>query len=173
MLTIRKNEALAKFAKDMTRAEKVVGDLSQTFDHVFHPFMLRHMRRQFETEGRYGGAPWADYSQEPIYAAAKLAAVGHLRILRWKAGQEQLAPSLLTRGSGHVELSDRVNASFGTRVPHAAQLEQGGIGPYGERFPPRLILRLPPRDRLELVGLIQSDLLARIMLTARPTLSGV
>lgn len=173
MLLIRQRQDAQGFRKRLSQAERVVSDLSETFEQVFHPFMLRHMKRQFETSGRYGGAAWADYSQEPIYAAAKQRITGHLRILRWKPGQEQLAPSLMTQGGLHVARSEPGHAEFGTRVPHAGQLERGGVGPYGERYPARLILFLPSRDRLELVGLIKADVFARIQDGRRPQLSGV
>lgn len=173
MLSIRQREDASKFRERLSLAERVVSDMSETFERVFHPYLLRHMKRQFETSGRYAGAAWADYGQEPIYAAAKQRITGHLRILRWKPGQERLAPSLMTQGGLHIARSDATTAQFGTRLPHAEQIERGGVGPYGERYPARLILFLPTRDRLELVGLLKADVLARIDGSPRPKLAGV
>ena len=162
-----------EYRRSLQRAEEVVSDMSETFDHVFHPFMLRHMRRQFETSGRYGGAPWAGYDQEPIYAAVKRRRVGHLHVLRGKPGQEKLYPSLTTQGGAHLWQRSADAASFGTRLPFAQGLERGGVGPYGERFPARLIVRLPPRVQRALEQLLKADLLARIEGRSRPSLGGV
>lgn len=164
MLTVKVSPktGLAGWRRRLKRALNAVQDMEPTFDGVFHPFMLAHMRDQFESGGRAGGSPWAGLEGEPRYAAFKRSIVGNAGVLRWPTLNEQLYPSLVSRGSGHIERSSDAAARFGTAVPHAATLDKGGVGPFGERYPARKILALGPNRASQLYALIKQDVEARI-----------
>lgn len=151
----------AQVSRRLGLAYDVLGDLQPVFDAAMHPFMLTHMKRQFASDGAYGGAPWALYAREPKYTAYKIALVGHLTPLRWQKGGpfERLYPSLVDKSHPeHVWKSDGKGASFGTRVPHAASLNEGGVGPFGERYPARKIIAMRNESRKELISAIQREI---------------
>lgn len=156
------------FMRRLKTALEVVGDMKPTFERVFHPYMLEHMKDQFESSGGAGGSPWASLDREPLYAAMKRRAVGNAPVLRWPTAGEVLYPSLVSRGPSHIEKSGAARARFGTAVPHAAQLEKGGVGPYGERYPARKILVLGARRTADLMSLTRHDIEARIAKGRRP-----
>jgi|AntDeeMinimDraft_6_1070357.scaffolds.fasta_scaffold00404_8 phage gpG-like protein len=158
------------FLRRLKRAVEVVSDLKTTFEEVYHPFMLVHMRDQFATGGRAGGQQWAGLEREPKYAAYKRNIVGNAPILRWPTANEQLYPSLTNpRGAGHLASSSDAAARFGTSIAHAATLDRGGIGPFGEPFPARPILALGPQRNAALFALLKQDILARVEKSRRPT----
>lgn len=145
--------------------EEVIGDLAPTFRSVVGPFMTQHMRAQFSSEGAYGGSPWAGYDAEPKYRAYKRAILGHLSILRWQKGgpYEILYPSLTALG--HPANIFRVNPNsvvYGTSVPYAEDLNKGGIGPFGERYPAREIIAMTGQQKTSLFVEIQRDILRRV-----------
>lgn len=166
---VRSLSGFVSWRRRLKRAIAAVQDMAPTFEAVYHPFMLVHMRDQFASGGRAGGSPWADLSGEPRYAAYKRRIVGGAPTLRWPTAREQLYPSLATRGQGHIERSTSRAARFGTSVPHAATLERGGVGPFGERYPARKILALGTNRTADLYDLIRRDVYARILGRRRPT----
>lgn len=165
-----KSRALVGWQARLKRAKAVVQDLEPTFEAIYHPFLLMHMRDQFASSGAAGGSRWADLSAEPRYAAYKRSIVGNVPVLRWPTAREQLYPSLATRGPSHIERSSERAARFGTDVPHARTLERGGVGPFGERYPARKILVLGTNRSAELYSLLKQDVMARIERTRRPVI---
>lgn len=146
-------------------ASEVIGDMRDIWDTSVHPFMLAHMRQQFRSDGAHGGKPWADFSNEPKYTAYKIAMVGHLTPLRWQKGGpfERLYPSLVDRTDvDHVWRSKKTSASFGTRVPHAATLNVGGIGPFGEKYKARKIIAMRDEQRKSLISTIQRAIVEQL-----------
>lgn len=144
---------------------EVIGDLAPTFRSVIGPYMVQHMRSQFSTEGAHGGAPWAGYDKEPKYRAYKRAILGHLSILRWQKGgpYELLYPSLTALGHpANIFRVTPTSAVFGTSVPHAEELNRGGIGPFGEPYPARKIIAMTGQQKNQLFVEIQRDILRRV-----------
>lgn len=142
----------------------IIGDMTPTWRGVVGPFMYEHMDRQFRTQGAYGGKPWAGYENEPFYRAYKRAVTGHLKVLRWKPGErERLYPSL-TQGLDPDNILEITPTSFrfGTKVPYAADLNRGGVGPFGERYPARKIISFTDAQKNMLFVEIQRDILRRI-----------
>lgn len=170
LITIeQRGDGARKFAQRLRLASQVVQNLAPTFDRVFLPYMERHMKRQFESDGRYGGATWAGYGGEPQYRAFKRGIGASLRPLRWMPGkQERLAPSLLKRDANSVQTTSRDAASYGTKLPYAKDLERGGIGPFGEPYPKRKIISTLPAQRQAMIDLIKRDIEARVGSTTRP-----
>lgn len=122
---------------------EAVGGFQDIWDDVVHPWFIGHMGARFATEGRYGGNAWEGYSNEPHYALYKLAMVGHFRLLRWQMGgpYERLYPSLTEPNhEDHIYQRNQTSMRVGTSVPYAEDLEDGGIGPFGERYPGRTII---------------------------------
>jgi hypothetical protein len=109
---------------------------------ALHGELLDYARAQFATQGRAGGQPWADYSNEPKSLAYKLALGASPKVLRWEPGkQERLYPSLTDpRDRDHLWQQRGKTVVFGSSLPYLARLEQGGPGPFGERAPGRKIL---------------------------------
>lgn len=97
-------------------------------------------RRQLATSGAAGGAPWAGYSGEPMYAAYKMAITGALEPLKWKGSTDGLEDALVNKSSRHRRWSRRGDRyTLDITLPYIEQLEKGGVGPFGERFPARFI----------------------------------
>lgn len=135
-----------------------VGDMSEIWREVAHPFFLEHMKEQFDTEGSHGGRPWEGYEGEPAYAAWKWGIVGHNKILRWELGgpYERLYPSLTDASSPwhHVRITAN-SFEVGSLVPYSARLQFGGVGPKGEAYPGRAILAMTENQKQSLVVLVQ------------------
>lgn len=105
-------------------------------------------RKQFATGGRYGGKPWAGYTGEPAYAAYKRAAIGHLEPLKWDGAPGGLEDALTNPRSRLRRWSVRQGrVQLDIAIPYLRRLETGGVGPFGERFPARVIF---PDDRAQL-----------------------
>lgn len=164
MIKIRVNLAqLDQLKRPVKLAQELLRDLSPVFDEVIHPWMLAHMARQFGSGGSWGGKPWGRYESEPKYAGMKKALVGHTTPLRWEPGRERLYPSLVQpTHPEHLWESDRASARFGTRVPWAADLQRGGIGPYGEPYRPYAILQTTDAQRRGLAKRVEKDIMRRI-----------
>lgn len=170
-ITAKPRGAIKRYQREFTGAIGVIEDLAPSFDQVFHPFMLAHMRDVFRSGGAAAGAKWRGYDGEPRYGAFKARVLGQARPqpLRWQPGkQERLYPSLTEEGGDHVHTTGRSAARFGTAIPYAARLERGGVGPYGETSPPRVMLRIDAARTAEMAELLKEDILARIGGTRRP-----
>lgn len=97
-------------------------------------------RKQLATGGRHGGKPWRGFNAEPKYAAYKLAVVGHLEPLRWERQPGGLEDALTNQRSGLRRWkTTSESATLLINLPYIKQLEIGGVGPFGERFPARPI----------------------------------
>lgn len=169
-ITAKPRGALQHYQRTLGRAEQVVQNLAPSFDQVFHPFMLSHMRDVFRSGGAAAGQTWRGYASEPRYGAfkARILAQARPQPLRWQPGKkERLFPSLTSEGGEHVHVSNSQAARFGTSVPYAARLEEGGIGPFGEPSPARPMVRIDAARTSDLVALLKQDVLARIGGTAR------
>lgn len=145
-------------------AFEVLGDLTEVWDDSIHPFMIDHMKSQFKSDGAHGGSPWALYGAEPKYTAYKIALVGHLTPLRWQKGGpfERLFPSLVDRSDrDHVWESSAKGAVFGTSLPYAGDLNAGGIGPFGERYPARKIIAMRQDQKKKMISAIQQAIVQR------------
>lgn len=154
-LTIKNHEGLAEYDRVLGLAADQISRLNPVWDNVVHPWLLEHLKRQFKTEGERGGAPWADYSGEPKYRAYKKSALGNLRILRWMGGSERLFPSLTQRNAPwHIWESWSSGFRFGSSLPYAARLEKGGTGPFGEKYPGRIMLRMTRHQKREMTRAI-------------------
>lgn len=170
-ITVAPRGAIQRFARTIASAERVVGDLGPSFEQVFHPFMLSHMRDVFRSGGAAAGATWRGYEGEPRYGAFKAAVLGQARPqpLRWQPGrQERLFPSLTEEGGAHVHVTGKSAARFGTEIPYAARLERGGTNQFGEPSPARVFLRLDATRSAQLAELLKDDILARVGGTRRP-----
>lgn len=109
-------------------------------------FMLLHMIRQFNSSGSHGGAAWAPLTGR--YRALRLALTGNERPLEWDGRRERLKPSLTQARHPLHQFNTRPNgASFGTNVPYAERLNEGGIDFFGDRFPARDIIALTQQQR--------------------------
>lgn len=142
-------EVKARLAGNEERARGWVELLSGQL----HEFLLARSREAFASAGASEGAAWAPL--EPAYARYKKARGGGAEILRWYGARERLYPSLTI--AAHPDHLFRVSAEglvFGSRVPHAARLETGGIGPLGEPYPARDVLHLGERSRAHLAQLV-------------------
>lgn len=142
-----------------------VDDLSKVFDEVVHPYILNQAKMNFETSGAYSGQAW-DFSGEPKYKAFKRHMAEtkgvDMRPLWWiPGGREWLRPSLTNPSHGsHIYVSDEKRVIIGTSVPHAAKLNEGGKGPFGEPFPARRPLGMTQGQRKELITLMQRGIMA-------------
>lgn len=140
-----------------------IGDMTHVFRKSVHPFMIKHSLKQFETAGAHGGEKWPGYENEPKYRGSKKAMVGHLEVLRWERGNERLFPSIVARTHPeHVFRSTAKTATFGTRVPYAKRLNEGGIGPFDEKYPPRKIFAMTRGQKKELITTIQRAILEEV-----------
>ena len=147
-------------------AHEVVGDMRPVWEAVVRPYVLEHMRLQFDTLGAHGGKPWASLDGEPIYRAYKARLIGEKfakRVLWWSDDKARLRPSLVfDRHPEQVSQIERKKMLFGTSVPHAGDLLKGGTGPFGEPFPGRAIFAMTQAQRKELVTLMQREIVRRV-----------
>lgn len=143
--------------------QEVLGDLKPILDASVAPYMLEHMRRQFDTLGAHSGQPWATLKGEPLYYAFKKRILGKGladKPLWWSRQREQLRPSLTDPAHGHHAYRSGDNgALFGTTVPHAQALLDGGVGPFGEDYPARNFFHMSQGQRKELTTLIQREVI--------------
>lgn len=116
-----------------------------------HAFLLAEQREFLRTNGQSQGTQIPGYGSEPEYEAAKFAKTGDTTPLRWKGGEERLYPSLVDQG--HPEHKYEVTSAaieFGTSVPYAERIQQGGTNQFGEPAPPRqvVVTGAPLRERI-------------------------
>lgn len=127
------------------RVKKI--SLLQIVDASAHPAALTFATRQFASAGAYGGEPWAGYAGEPLYAAFKQAQGAPMKPLRWSPKDARLEPALTSpRHPDHRWVKGPRGWTLDVSIGYLAQLETGGIGPFGERFPARRIF--PRREAL-------------------------
>jgi len=168
MLKIRLGDrnSSAAFSRVIGVSKKAVGDMRPIFEEVVRPYVLEHMDQQFGTLGKHGGKAWKSLDSEPKYKAMKAALVGEAlanKVLWWDSAGEVLRPALTKASdSNQVWVSERSRAFFGTGLPYASQLIEGGTGPFGESFPGRAIFAMSQSQRKELVTLIQRRIVAQI-----------
>jgi hypothetical protein len=157
---------VAAFDRILGIAEEVVGDMRPIWDAVVRPFVFEHMKLQFDTLGAHGGEPWESLDNEPKYKAYKKALLGESlanKVLWWDENGARLRPSLVEPGhQDQVYISSPKKFQFGTRVEHTGSLIEGGIGPFGEKYPGRNIFRISQSDRKRLVTLIQRAIIDQV-----------
>ena len=155
-LTIGDGGDGAAFSKAFGLMADAVEDLSPIWEEVVKPWAERHFRKQFETEGAYGGQKWVGYDNEPRYARAKMSMVGHNDLLRWhKGGMEMLAPSLMNLDDPFAIFEvGPSKVRIGSNVPHAADIERNTKGPWwsgSEPSPARIIMTATDPQKKELI----------------------
>jgi hypothetical protein len=97
-------------------------------------------KKQFKTNGAYGGKPWAFFAGEPEYAAFKEALGASMYPLRWSVGMERIYPALTSRTHPDKILINRgKNVFFDIRIPHLKDIEAGGTNQFEERSPARKV----------------------------------
>lgn len=123
-----------------------------------HDYFLEHVRKNFATQGAYGGPRWAGYN--PIYRRYKKGATGHLELLRWeKGGRERLYPALTSATDrDHVMDVSRKKMVFGARHPHARRILRGGTNQFNERFEGRNPLQMRAIQKGEAARLVFRDM---------------
>jgi len=130
---------------------------------IIHPFVIRHVRANFDAQGKLGGQNW-NYNGEPKYAAYKMAATGHQEVLRWKKGRREiLYPSLaFVNGFGHLFRMTSTSVRIGTTVPYAGRLAKGGVNQFGETYPGRNPMKMKRASKKNLVTMIQRGIMRGI-----------
>lgn len=147
------------------KALDILTDWGAVFETAIAPFMRRHVREVYQSNGRAAGARWSGYGNEPKYAAFKAAILfdgdpsslpstggepGGL--MRWRdkgEAEERLYPSLRNRTHpDNIARVDDLRAVWGTSVPYAARLAlKGGTNPFGESYGPRPILSMADQQK--------------------------
>ena len=167
MLKIRVGgSGIAAMSRTLGVAQEAVGDMSDVWRDVVHPFLLEHLGKQFDSLGQHGGEPWESLKGEPKYYAFKKRVLGEElanKPLWWDSENERLRPSLVDAGDqDHRFSSTPTTMFFGTAVDHANSLIEGGTGPFGENFPGRNIFALTQSQRKGLVTLIQRSIIDKV-----------
>ncbi len=113
------------------------------------------VRAAFASGGRskYSSSPWADYSNEPVYAQMKLEQGGGTRILIWDGSRRPLVDTFLNKGdSDHIEEVTKQGFVWGSSRPYAQRLHEGGFfQPWDDIEPPaRPIIRLTSEAGVQL-----------------------
>lgn len=129
-----------------------VEDLSGAWPAV-HQALLEHTRKLFASEGATGRhGKWDRYTGEPKYKAFRDRILGPNEPILHFGSYSRLAPSLTSPSHpDHVFIGRPTRMEFGTRVPYADRLAQGGVGPFGERYPPRRAIDLTEDDAQSVV----------------------
>lgn len=156
--------SLTELEKKVPKAAEVLTDMERLADELLFPFMRSHAEEVYETQGRPTGTLWDDYSAEPMYRFFKAGVLGYETpddlplgknapggLMRWE-GQERLQPSVTQRSHPeHIEDTFDLKAWFGTEVPYAKRLAQGGRNKFDEAFGPRPLLAMHDQRKRELL----------------------
>lgn len=136
--------------RTLARVMDDLEDLRPAWDTLADRF-AKVEERQFDTEGRYGGAGWPALS--PAYAA-------------WKAAHYPGQPIMVRTGEGRRGLTER---PFGVEVIEARSMALGSGTDYlryhqrgAGNLPQRRVVELPESERREWVKIIQ-----RFVMTGR------
>lgn len=139
--------------------EDEVKDIDKIIMDVVPPLLYEHMNLQFNTNGAHGGKPWAAYSSEPRYGAWKRRVAGHSKRLQMREPFQRLRPSLIRRNHPENILRfQNKTLEFGTKVPYAKDLNEGGTGPFGEPYPPRKIFSFKREQINDIIREIQREI---------------
>jgi len=161
-------EGLDELRRKLPELVDILTDWEHVYDEAIHPHMISFVKEVYDEQGDPTGTSWEGYGDEPKYAAYKAAVTqdweegdGDPRealpdgntaggLMRWR-GEERLYPSLTRREhEDQINRVDGLEARFGTRVPWASRLVEGGEGPFGEPYPGRPLLTHGERARDEL-----------------------
>ena len=144
------------FNRTLGLLEDEIQDVDKIIMDVVPPLLYEHMNLQFNSNGSHGGKPWASYQTEPKYGAWKRRVAGHSKRLQMRERFQRLRPSLIRKD--HPENILRMKGKtleFGTKVPYAKELQEGGIGPFGESYPPRKIFAFKREQINDIIREIQ------------------
>lgn len=138
-----------KTLKSVTASFKALGkiDLNKALSPIDQE-LANFASKQFQTQGAYGGKPWAGFSGEPKYLKLKRAIGASDLPLRWKPGiQERLYPALVSTTNNYRNfIQGNKFVRLDIDLPYMASLERGGTNPItNERYPGREIF--PPRSK--------------------------
>lgn len=141
-------------------------NLGEITDRTAREVSVSFARQQLATGGRTGGKAWAGYQGEPKYAAYKQAVVGHLDPLRWGRQPGGLEDALTNPSSRLRSWTKSGGKSKLTiNLPYIDDLERGGVGPFGERFPARSIFPLGPQLKRAAVASAKDKFLIEVQRT--------
>ncbi|NRA56925.1 MAG: hypothetical protein HRU13_02230 [Phycisphaerales bacterium] len=132
---------------------ELIDELPKETRHDMRAFFRARAERNFRTEGAFEGKKWAAYEREPRYRAFKIALTGGENLLRWP-GSDRIYKSLTQPSSENVFRIHNKKIRFGSRVPWARSIREGGTNPFGERFPGRAITTLGRPGRRRLAALL-------------------
>lgn len=139
---------------------------SQNSD-AYEDFLIGIQKQNFKTSGASAGGrgSWRGYQAESKYKAYKHALVkaGRIRsmkVLRMEGSpQEKLYPSLTSKTHyAHVFRAHSDSVEFGTALPWARRLHDGGTNQFGERAPARPFLLMSRKQRKEASKLVASHI---------------
>jgi hypothetical protein len=159
-----KIEGVREAVKNLRRFKGRIKDWSPVATGV-QAYLLTRMETRFNTVNTSEGQRWPGYYAEPAYAQWKQAIVGHNQILRWEIGgpYSMLFESITeAQDPYHVWEARDMTLKFGTSVPHAPDLLQNTIGPFGEPSPARDFITLGQESRNHVVKIITDWVLGGI-----------
>jgi len=103
-------EGAEEFKRKLGITISEMQNLQPIFDGPIKEYLAEQMRKQFASEGSYGGAPWKATS--PAYTRMKLRKYGHKRILELSGAMKR---SILM-GTNYKTTKSSLN--YGTSVPY-------------------------------------------------------
>jgi hypothetical protein len=130
--------SIAETVERFNRISKI--RLTELVDKAAHDEVIRFAKKQFVSQGGYGGKPWAYYGGEPKYRAYKEAMGASPLPLRWTSTMQRVYPALTDPNHpDHQWQSQGNNVSLQIGVPYFARLQEGGVNQFGENFPARVV----------------------------------
>jgi len=148
------------------RVISAIDDLSPSWGEL-HAYLLIHAQQQERTSGSYGGQRWQGFGGERVYAAFKLATDGHLRPLEGAPQDEVYLNSFQSSSSPwHIFRPNAAAMAFGSSLFFGVDLEEGGVGPFGEPFPARPVLSYTSAQEMEMAEIVLADIVRRAMFDA-------
>ena len=122
-------------------------------------FFMARYARSFATGGASEQQHFAGYEREPKYERFKRALTGGVYLLRWPGSNRLLKSLTRVGGSDQVYRVTKRSATFGSRVPWAQDVHDGGANLFGEPQPARAYMRLGDPS-IALLARITSKLVA-------------
>lgn len=143
-----KVSGIDKVAAKVERMQETTDDLRPTMRDVVYPWLLEHARRQWASEGKYGGNGWTPISDGWI--AHKLRKGKPRQILRYTDTYRKAA----TRKDHKLQSLEmtRKQLKISINLPYARAQQKAGRDPWERKR----------KQRAELASMIRKDIRRRI-----------
>ena len=144
-------EGSEEFKRKLGITISEVQNLKPVFEGPIKEYLKTEMKKQFSSQGSYGGSPWPSNSYK--YNVWKSKKVGHTRLLEFSG---RLKNSIIGNTMYSRYVTSKNSLEFGTSVPYAKYQNNGT----NRGIKPKRIFAMTPGQKKALVTIIQRELLS-------------